>query len=193
MNTNNPRFIKATGLLKEYVEKNNDFESHFTELYNMMQKYIEETGHVGKVSINELLLGYTLVDYFEDVRRLMDFHHLEFEGINGIKIISYTSFWLLRRKVIQINDLDKDIIFINEKFVLAYILDFLSNKDKHHVLDRSSDGLTSFSKSLFYFLKYRARDAQSIEMFIMAFFAGQIYQETNEDISSKLPDYTSWI
>ena len=41
--------------------------------------------------------------------------------------------------------------------------------------------------SMLYFLKYRLFSAQYIEMMLISFFAGQVYQETSEDTSDKLP------
>ena len=149
-----------------------------------MNKFIDVSGLTDKVSVNEMALGYLLIDYFEDVKRLKEFHHVQ--HINSIKIVSYMSFWLLRRKPLQLKSQEKSLIYINERFVLSYILDFLSNDDKGHILLRKNIGLNSFCETLLYFLKYRVTDPGSIEMFIMSFFAGQIYQETSEDISTIL-------
>jgi hypothetical protein len=41
--------------------------------------------------------------------------------------------------------------------------------------------------SMLYLVKYRLFSAQDIEMMLISFFAGQVYQETSEDISDKLP------
>ena len=46
--------------------------------------------------------------------------------------------------------------------------------------------LKSFAEALFYFLKYRFRDANSLEIMLTAFFAGRIYQEKQEDLSDCL-------
>jgi len=47
MNTNTPRFITASKLLKEYVDSNNnEFETHFSCLYESMQKYLDEAGYM---------------------------------------------------------------------------------------------------------------------------------------------------
>ena len=99
MNTSSSRYIRATELLKEYIEKSNDFIEHYSNLYNMMQRYIDEAGYGEKVSINELLLGYTLIDYFEDVRRLMAFHKLESDGVNGIKLFLTPHFGCFAEKL----------------------------------------------------------------------------------------------
>ena len=43
--------------------------------------------------------------------------------------------------------------------------------------------------SLFYFLKYRFQEANSLEMILMSFFAGQIYQSKEKDLSNELAKY----
>lgn len=185
MNSSHADYIKAIDILSNYVEKNDKFKERFIAILTDMRQLIKQMNCEDKVSINELLLGYTLVDYFEDVRRLKQFHRVE--HINSIKVVAYTSYWLLRRKPIQVQALDKNLIYINEKYVLAYILNALSSDKKESILERQNSGLDAFVKSMFYFLKYRAYSAQSIELFIMSFYAGQIYQETSTDLSDLLP------
>lgn len=171
-------------ILSEYCGRNKKFENRFIAMSNDINKYIADSGIDGKVFFNELILGYALIDYFEDIRRLKVFHKVE--HINAIKVVSYTSYWLLRRKPIQVVAADKDVIYINELFVMAYILDFISSEENGFILDRDSTGVRSFAESLLYFLKYRVVTAQSIEMVILSFFGGQIYQETEKDLSSIL-------
>ena len=105
--------------------------------------------------------------------------------MNSIKIISYTSYWLLKRKPIQVIGEDKELIYVNERFVLAYVLDYFSG-DKGNMLLRENVGLKAFNESLFYYFKFRKITPHSIEMILMAFFAGRIYQESNYDLSSDL-------
>ena len=177
-------FVKPTQLLQEYCKKEKKFQSRFVALSKEINTFIEKMNFQNKVKLNELVLGYALVDYFEDVHRLKSFHRVE--HINGIKIVSYTAFWLLKRKPIQIINCEKELIDINERFVLQYILSYMSNQAKKHILSRDNTGLSSFTESLLYFLKYRLTTAHNLEIIIMAFFAGQIYQEESEDLSSTL-------
>lgn len=187
MNNVHSEFIKPELLLQDFGKKNDKFEKRFTALLNDILEFIDEAGLKGKVVVNELALGYMLVDYFEDIRRLKIFHNIE--HINSIKIVSYTSYWFLRRKPIQLLVQEKELVYVNERFVLAYIMDFLSGNDQVPVLLRENEGLKSFSESLFYFLKYRLREANSLEMILTAFFAGQIYQEKKIDLSGDLARY----
>lgn len=177
-------FIRADAILSAYCEKEGKFADRFATLSKEINFFIDKMNLKDRVSLNKLALGYALLDYFEDVHRLKTFHGVE--HINGIKIVSYTAYWLLKRKPIQIIDYGKELLDVNERFVLQFIFSFLCNEKKGHLLKRNNVGLTSFAESLLYFLKYRLTTSNNLEMIIMAFFAGQIYQEENEDLSSKL-------
>lgn len=166
-------------------KKLNKFEKRYEALYNQMYSYIEKSRYSNAVKINDIILGFMLVDYFTDIERLKEFHGVN--HINSIKLISYTVYWLLRRKPIQIIKSDKTLQYVNERFALALILEFLSSKDKQHIAIRTNAGLKAFRELLFYFFKFRQFNAQDIELMITAFFAGQIYQETTKDISCNLP------
>lgn len=187
MNKITAEFIEADSLLQDFVKDNDKFIERFAALYDCMSNFIDVAGLNEKVKINKLALGYALVDYFEDVRRLKVFHNIE--HINSEKIVAYTSYWLLQRKPLQLLVEDKNIVFVNERFILAYISDFISRKEKDNVLIRSERGMESFVETLFYFLKYRVVNANMIELAIISFFAGQIYQETDKDLSSIFEKY----
>ena len=184
MNNIHSEFVKADLLLQDFGKRNDKFGKRFQFFLNNILDFIKEADFEQKVIVNELSLGYMLVDYFEDIRRLKEFHSIE--HVNSIKIVAYTSYWFLRRKPIQILKQEKELIYVNERFVLAYIMDFMSGNDKVPILLRKNSGLESFSESLFYFLKYRFNDAHSLEMILTAFFAGQIYQEKEMDLSNEL-------
>lgn len=74
MNSIHSEFIKADNLLEEFVRKNDKFQDRFTALLTDMNEYIKKSKYENKVVVNELILGYALVDYFEDIRRLKVFH-----------------------------------------------------------------------------------------------------------------------
>lgn len=183
MDSVQPEFIKPEHIIEDFIEKTPKFKDRLNSLISDINVFIEASGLEDEVYLNSLSLGYALIDYFEDIRRLKSFHGVE--HINCIKIVSYTSYWILKRKPIQLKEkAGKLSIYINERFVVAYILDFLSNDE--HILHRELSGLKTFSESLLYHLKYRAISANTIEQIITAFFAGQIYQEKEIDLSSAL-------
>ena len=160
-------------------------EARFEMLYQDMQTYIEVSGYQEKVFVNSMVLAYVITDYMADIQRLKEFHKVN--HINSIKVTSYTLYWLLRRKPIQVLADDKELIYVNERFALAHLAEFLSDKDKGLIISRDDKALGAFLESVLYFFKYRLFSAQDIEMMIISFFAGQVYQETSEDISHKLP------
>ena len=181
-----PDFKIPKEFVAEFVDTQK-FEKRYASLLADILDFIEKSGYIDKIFVNEMVLGYALIDYFEDIRRLKKFHGVE--HINSIKIVSYTSYWLLKRKPIQIKELDKELLYVNESFILVYILDFLERNENDKILNRTNTGLHSFAEQLLYYLKYREITAKSLEMLIMSFFAGQIYQEKEKDISDYLPEH----
>ena len=166
------------------IQKEEKQRKRFESILSDMEQYIKASEYTEKVEINSLLLAYAILDYFEDVKRLKLYHHLE--HINSIKIVSHMAYWLLKRKPIQVKEAEKELVYVNERFVLGYILHFLSSKDCPSILERENIGLKSYTETLFYFLKYRVNSADILELAITSFFAGQIYQEKAEDLSTKL-------
>ncbi len=188
MNSVQSNYIEPKELINKFIMNDNKFKDRFISLLDDMNHFIEVSNLTNEVYVNELSLGYSIVDYFEDIDRLKHFHKVE--HVNAIKIVSYLSYWLLRRKPIQLKEnAGRIAIYANERFVLAYILDFLSGMKNEHILKMERTGLDSFSESLLYYLKYRAISANSIELAISAFFAGQIYQEKDFDLSYQLGKY----
>jgi hypothetical protein len=173
-------------------------EQRWNTLYTQLDEFLEINGLSSAATVNKFILANAILDYFYDIKRLIDFHGIE--KINSQKMIAYTAYWLLYRKPIQIKEQQpedeqiniKELATLNERFVLQYILNHLSISERgSHILDRSltSKGLENFSAMMLYYLEYRLRDAQSLEMIIASFFAGQIYERTEKDISSELHSY----
>ena len=67
MNNIHSEFVKADQLLQDFVNKNEKFTDRFTYLLNNIHEFLNEAGLIEKVVVNELSLGYMLVDYFEDM------------------------------------------------------------------------------------------------------------------------------
>lgn len=186
MNTGHAEYRLPDELLREYVRKTPKLRSHYISMMQMMESFINEMGYSKKdVQIDRLGLGYALVDYFEDVRRMKEYHKCA--HINSIKIVSYLSYWLVKRRVIVPLRNDKELLYLNEQFVLSMISVFLSSTNCDGVLEDDREGLENFRETFFYYLKYRVHDAHDIEMIITAFFAGRIYQ-ASDDLSAVLPE-----
>lgn len=174
-------------MLDKYHISKDRYKERFAALLSDVENYIKTLGYSSKeVFINRYSLSCMLVDYFIDVGRLKDFHQIK--HINSIKIVSYISYWFLRRKPIQVVGNLDNLLYINEKFVSLYILDFLMCENCGNILDRKEKGIEVFVEQLYYYLKFRQIDQQSIEMMLISFFAGQIYQSTEKDLTSFLPE-----
>jgi hypothetical protein len=180
-------FSRADGLLENFAT-NDKFSKRYEAITSSMETFIDKMGYSNNVNVNSLILCYALLDYYEDIRRLKEFHKME--HISSVKKVAYISYWLLLRKPLQINnEIDRELVFVNERFLLVYILDFLSNAGIHPVLLDERDALTTFKEDLFYFLKYRVISAQSLEMLLSAFFAGRVYQDDG-DKSRLIDDFS---
>lgn len=185
MNNIHFEFYKADNTLKNFADENEKFILRYSAIYDEMKNFIVANNLEKEAYINEIALGYALLDYFEDIARLKEYHRVS--HINSIKIVAYTSYWLLKRKPIQISKKENDrrLVYINERFVLSYILSFLGESEKP-ILKQDKKGLQAFGESILYYLKYRLTSPYSLEMILMAFFAGQIYQEEKTDLSDKI-------
>lgn len=181
------QFVSASRLMAEYVDERPKFVERFEVLYDDMTAFVAAAGYEGKAIVNATVLGYALVDYFEDIERLKAFHRIE--HVNSIKIIAYTSYWLLRRRPLQIVEEDPAVVYVNEQFVLAFILDALSDSDLGDILEHDTDELHAFEESLLYYLKYRVANATGIEMMLIAFFAGRSYQDDTADLGNASAKY----
>ena len=183
-------YERCHDLIKSFGKEK--IETRWSSLFEQMQVFLNENGYSSVARADELLLSNAVIDYFYDIKRLKDFQKIE--RVNSIKKTAYTSYWLLRRRPLQIfGDIgqeDRDLATLNERFVLQYISNYLSVRERSsHLFLRTNDGLKSFSGMLLYFLVYRAHDAHSLEMIIAAFLAGQIYERTDEDLSNELHPY----
>lgn len=125
--------------------------------------------------INKMALTHAIMDYFSDIQRLKDYQ--EIEHVNDIKIKAYETFWLLKRKPLQLKEqIDDDrLLYVNEKFLLTRLASFMlgDNINKPLVGDKGK-AFKNFLNTLYYYLKFRRCDAQSVEIMLLAFNAGML-------------------
>jgi len=171
-----------------YRELINEFgrekiEKRLEMLLEALKKFINNFSYKDKVIINELTLTNAVFDYFADISRLKSFHHIV--AVNEVKILAYESYWFLRRKPLQQLENDNEILHVNEQFIFARIIEFLTDgKDEKNLL-LHEEKLQFFKDTLFYFLKYRNLNAQAIEFFLMSFNAGKEYRQVLLDNAEK--------
>lgn len=159
-------------IFKAYGES--EIETRFNTLYQEMDMFIRNSGFPEFLTINQDLLAIAVNDYFLSMNELRQFHRIN--HFDERKKVSYTAYWLLYRKPIQVyNDLEyyaSKLATINERFVLLYILDYLSNQlgDDHILLQsQSNKRIKAFIDMLFYLLIKGLRSVQSLQLVIDSF------------------------
>ena len=86
MDSIHSNYLDAEQELKDYIT-NNKFRDRYESLLMDMNHFIQMNDLTDIVVVNEMVLAYALIDYFEDVKRLKYFHSVD--HINAIKIVSY--------------------------------------------------------------------------------------------------------
>ncbi len=130
-----------------------------------MGSFISANKLAGSTKINFTLLKTAIIDYFVDIARVKEYHNIE--RVNPEKIYGYISYWLLKRKPIQVTGEFIKSEFINERFVTGYLISNIMSE-----LGITVGPLEEFQSLLFYNLRYRHVSQQSLELMIKAFFAG---------------------
>lgn len=159
--------IKKVG--KETIDSRiNQFVSEMTEFIkaNSLEEYTR---------IDEFAVGHAVMDYFSDIQRLKDYQ--EIEHANEFKIKAYETFWLLQRKPIQIvKELKNDVwLYVNEKFLLNRLASFMLRENINVTLIGSREkAFKSYLDTLYYSLKFRRCDKQSLELMLLSFEAGKL-------------------
>lgn len=163
-------------LLEEFGEEK--ITTRYKTIYTYLEDYIKRHNLAEKVIISEGLLNQLILDYFVDIYRLKDFHNID--KINSTKIHSYSAYWLLKRKPLQIisqTDSSPELIFINERFVCGYLLRFLMDADYSvAILDEKKQEYVEYVDNLMYFCQYRVITPQMIETMLSSFRAGRALQ-----------------
>lgn len=159
---------------------NDKIEKRYETLYQYLEAFIKRHKYEGKVIIADSILNQAVIDYFADIHRLKNFHHIE--SINYLKIHAYTSYWILRRKPLQIIEDDLEDVnraFVNERFVASYLLQYLRGKDTDVIILESERlAYYEFVKNLEYFFRYRTITPQMIETILEAYQAGAAFQKS---------------
>lgn len=151
-------------------------ENRCNWLKDIMYSYIKQEGLEEKVFISESVFFHVVIDYFVDIDRLKTFHDID--KTNKIKIYSYTSYWILKHKPLQVlSDAPEEYTFINEMFCAELLRGFLFDDPANiPIRQESKESINEFIRTMIYFFKYRDYNAKSIELMLIAFQAGRGYQ-----------------
>lgn len=150
-------------------------ESRIKQIAFEMKEFLKSNELQDFVYIHEMLLTHAGMDYFSDIQRLKDYQKIE--HINEVKIKAYETFWLLKRKPLQlIKQLESDKwLYVNEKFLLVRLTNFMlqDNMNVPMAQERKA-AFTNYLDTLYYYLKFRKTDAQALELMLLAFQAGRL-------------------
>lgn len=153
-------------------------ESRIQQISQEMLDFLSINNLEQVAYIHQMALTHAIMDYFSDVQRLKDYQKIE--HVNEIKIKAYETFWLLKRKPLQLKEqIDDDrLLYVNEKFLLTRLTSFMLDSEINTpMVGEKCVAFKNFLNTLYYYLKFRRCDAQSIELMLLAFKAGQLVQE----------------
>ena len=166
-------YTDYNGLVDEITEE--VIKNRIKQLQAEMQAFIDSNKLQDKVFIHQMALNHAVMDYYSDIQRLKNYQ--EIGHINEVKIKAYETFWLLKRRPLQLKaQLEDDKwLYINEKFLLARIASFILRDNINIPLTKEKkEAFTNFLDTLYYYLKFRKNDAQAIELMLLGFDAGRI-------------------
>lgn len=151
------------------------------ELTKTAEEFIYTAGYEGLVECNERIMLNVLLDYYADIKRLKDFHGIEF--VRTEKITAYTVSWIVHRKPLQFikyPEIEKDI-FVNERFAAYLLLNecIWSNEDEY-ISSENLPKLEEYTNLLLYYLKYRECNPQVLEIAIESFKLGKLVKHVQQ-------------
>jgi len=167
--------VEYAEVIEKFTEKR--VQERYYRLLVSVREFIEGMGYREHVVCNETMLMNAVLGYYTDIMRLKDFH--EIERMNEIKIRAYETAWLLKRRPLQIKDSnDQKYSFCNEQFVFSQLALWFKKSELENGTKAfgNDEYLKSFSNTLFYHLKYRSCDPQTLELMLVSFMAGRKYQ-----------------
>lgn len=153
-------------------------KSRIHQISQEMLDFLAENDLNEVAYVHEMSLTHAVMDYFSDVQRLKDYQKIE--HVNEIKIKAYETFWILKRKPIQLKVQIEDdrLLYVNEKFLLTRLTSFMLGEHINMpIVGEKATAFKNFLNTFYYYLKFRRCDAQSIELMLLAFKAGQLLFE----------------
>jgi len=130
-------------------------------LLNQLLAFIEKKQIESKIVLNTSIFEHYLIDVFADLARLSDFH--DCDKPNYEKSMSYCASWWVRRKPLALTEEDESLIYVNEEFAFFLILHALDLENKKI---NDEDSVREVLEKLFYHLKYRYVNPQTLELFL---------------------------
>lgn len=146
-------------------------------VHSLAEKFYDENDLEGKVYFNDVIFENCLIDILIDIARLKHFHDIDL--VNYIKLISYTASWIIKRKPFQVLEgASEEYIYINEKFALSLLLQAVGFFDANmRIKEGKEEKLTKNVSLMFYHLKYRNINPQTLELLLVGIDNGKLCYE----------------
>lgn len=158
---------------------------------NLRSDIEKRTGIKIKVKISEVLLKQALIDAYDDLKRLTNYHFTD--NPNPIKEMSYIVFWLIKRKAIvlttedivydaRLSEMAKvKMIFLNEAFCVNLLIgaafpNQVKRKDWGDLINNGIGQLKYYKRYLLYYLVYRMDSPKSLEAEALALTVDPSYE-----------------
>lgn len=142
-------------------------------IHKLAEQFYEENNLDGKIYFNDEIFNWCLIDLLVDLSRLKHFHDISL--VNYVKLMAYTASWFIRRKPFQIIEgCGEEYIYINEKFALTLLLQAGSCYEENAGY-RTEDykNIVKGIGQIFYHLKYRNTNPQTLELFLTGLEMGR--------------------
>lgn len=149
----------------------------YDNIFLQLEGFIKRNKYTEKVTICPSIVNQLIIDYFTDLYRLKEFHHIDLA--NYVKITAYMAYWIVRRKPLQVikDDVeDIELAFCNENFVLSFLMRFLQNGVTN--VNDENGVFREFVSTLSYTLRYRTLTAQMLELMLEGFMGGKVLQQS---------------
>lgn len=166
-------YVSYEEIVRYFGEKK--ISGRIEQIYAEMEDFLR-TYDLNEVAyIHRMLLDHAVMDYFSDIKRLKDYQPIE--RVNEIKIKAYETYWLLKRSPLQLIGQSEDDkhIYINEKFLLVRLASFmLGDRMTEPLVGDKGRAFKNCLDTMYYYLKFRRYDPQSLELMLLAFEAGKL-------------------
>lgn len=167
---------EETKKLKE--ELNESFSDEYINnagllVHKLAEEFYQDNDLEGKVYFNDNIFEYCLIDILVDIARLKHFHDIS--RVNYVKFIAYTASWCLKRKPFQlVEGCDEKYLYVNEKFALSLLLQASGCYDENvNYYEEDQKELINAIGQMFYHLKYRNTNPQTLELFLIGMETGK--------------------
>lgn len=142
-------------------------------IHKLAEEFYKDNELEGNVYFNDNIFEYCLIDILVDIARLKYFHDIS--RVNYVKFIAYTASWFLKRKPFQlVEGCEEKYLYVNERFALSLLLQASGCYDENvNYYEEDQKELVEAIGQMFYHLKYRNTNPQTLELFLIGMETGK--------------------